>query len=158
MSQTHAFLAGVLRLTEEPPPLPSAMPLNRLTMRERAVLVLVVEGLTDREIAARLHVSVKTVEAHLRHMRIKFGLLRGERVRSWLLVNLAKRDNEFLAAIAIDGGATAAYRDAPKTWTPPYQRPPQPEVSDVVACPQCGGAIITTLGPGAGHQCLPGYY
>ena len=38
--------------------------LSRITGREREVLDLVVEGLSSREIGARLGVSTKTVEAH----------------------------------------------------------------------------------------------
>ncbi|MGC9320443.1 MAG: response regulator [Armatimonadota bacterium] len=41
-----------------------------LSEREREVLQLVTEGLTTREIAARLHVSVKTIETH-RHSIMK---------------------------------------------------------------------------------------
>ncbi len=39
-------------------------PLDRLTPRQREILQLVAEGKSTREIAAMLHVSVKTVETH----------------------------------------------------------------------------------------------
>ncbi len=45
-----------------------------LTDREREVLQLVAEGRTNREIAQRLHVTVKTVEAHRAHVTDKLGL------------------------------------------------------------------------------------
>ena len=38
--------------------------INRITGREREILDLVVEGLSSREIGARLGISIKTVEAH----------------------------------------------------------------------------------------------
>jgi DNA-binding NarL/FixJ family response regulator len=41
-----------------------ASPLDRLTPREREVLQLVAEGNTNRQIAHRLKISVKTVEKH----------------------------------------------------------------------------------------------
>lgn len=41
-----------------------AGPLDRLTPRQREILQLVAEGKSTREIAAMLHVSVKTVETH----------------------------------------------------------------------------------------------
>ncbi len=49
-----------------------ADPLDELTMREREVLALMAEGLTDRGIAERLYVAPKTVETHIRHI---FGKL-----------------------------------------------------------------------------------
>ncbi len=44
-----------------------------LTAREEEVLRLVADGLTDREIAARLGVSKRTAEAHVGHILRKLG-------------------------------------------------------------------------------------
>ncbi|MGH9490124.1 MAG: response regulator transcription factor, partial [Terriglobales bacterium] len=44
--------------------------LSTLTPREREILKLLAEGLSVKEIAARLDLSVKTIEAH------KFNLMR----------------------------------------------------------------------------------
>jgi DNA-binding CsgD family transcriptional regulator len=45
-----------------------------LTDAEREVADLVAEGLTNSDIAARLHLSVRTVEAHLSHAYVKLGV------------------------------------------------------------------------------------
>ena len=42
----------------------SDLPQDRLTLREREVLQLLVEGKATKEMAALLHISVKTVETH----------------------------------------------------------------------------------------------
>ncbi len=49
-------------------------PLDELTSREREVLALMAEGLTDRGIAQRLYVTPKTVETHTRHIFRKLSL------------------------------------------------------------------------------------
>lgn len=49
-------------------------PLDQLTVREREVLSLMAEGLTDRGIAERLFVTRNTVETHIRHIIGKLGL------------------------------------------------------------------------------------
>jgi len=51
-----------------------ASPLAELTPREREVLSLMAEGLTDRGIGQRLFLSPKTVETHIRHIFGKLGL------------------------------------------------------------------------------------
>jgi DNA-binding NarL/FixJ family response regulator len=51
-----------------------ADPLDELTAREREVLGLMAEGLTDRGIAQRLYVTPKTVETHTRHIFQKLNL------------------------------------------------------------------------------------
>jgi DNA-binding NarL/FixJ family response regulator len=48
--------------------------LAELTPREREVLGLVAEGLTDRGIGERLWLTTKTVETHVRHILAKLGL------------------------------------------------------------------------------------
>ena len=49
-------------------------PLEGLTARERQVLALMAEGLTDRGIAERLVLSHKTIEAHVRSILRKLDL------------------------------------------------------------------------------------
>ena len=51
--------------------------LAELTERERDVLALMAEGLSDRGIAQRLVVTTKTVETHVRHIFSKLDLPRG---------------------------------------------------------------------------------
>jgi DNA-binding NarL/FixJ family response regulator len=53
---------------------PIPPPLTTLTTREREVLKLVVQGLRNSEICERLHVSIKTVEAHLTSLYQKLGV------------------------------------------------------------------------------------
>lgn len=49
-------------------------PISQLTEREREVLGLVAEGMSNRAIAARLFVTERTVEAHITQIFQKLGL------------------------------------------------------------------------------------
>jgi DNA-binding NarL/FixJ family response regulator len=53
-------------------------PLGELTEREREVLELMAQGLTNAGIAKRLYVSERTVEAHVRHVLRKLGVPESE--------------------------------------------------------------------------------
>ncbi|MFE0514330.1 response regulator [Streptomyces sp. NPDC058964] len=62
------------RLSEpEPLPAPAEAP-DGLTARETEVLVLIAEGLSNQEIARRLHVSTATVKTHINNLFAKTGL------------------------------------------------------------------------------------
>lgn len=63
---------------------------GRLTWRERETVELVAQGLTNRAIARRMGVSVRTVEGHLSHVFAKLGIeSRTELVRRVLTGELA---------------------------------------------------------------------
>lgn len=55
-----------------------------LTRRERQVAELVAEGLTNREIAARLVISTRTVESHVEKILSKLGFSSRARVAAWI--------------------------------------------------------------------------
>ncbi|MFF5405683.1 response regulator [Streptomyces misionensis] len=65
------------RLSQSEPHAPVAVapaPPDGLTTRETEVLVLIAEGLSNQEIARRLHVSTATVKTHINNLFAKTGL------------------------------------------------------------------------------------
>jgi DNA-binding CsgD family transcriptional regulator/tetratricopeptide (TPR) repeat protein len=60
-----------------------ADPWAPLTAREFTVAGLVAAGLTNREIAARLVLSPKTVSAHVEHILAKLGMARRSQIAAW---------------------------------------------------------------------------
>lgn len=51
-----------------------SLPSDNLTVREREVLILIADGLTNAEIAERLGISVKTVDRHRENLMRKLNL------------------------------------------------------------------------------------
>ena len=54
-----------------------------LTRREKQVAVLAARGLTNRDIAARLCLSVRTVEAHVDRILTKLGFRTRTQLAAW---------------------------------------------------------------------------
>ena len=64
-------------------PLAADEELETLTPREREVLQLIARGYMYKEIAARLHLSVKTVEAHVSSVLRKLQLSTRHELTRW---------------------------------------------------------------------------
>lgn len=62
----------------------TAAPTVHLTRREQDIVGLAIQGLTDREIAQRLMVSVRTVEGHLYRTYVKLGVRSRDELESAL--------------------------------------------------------------------------
>ncbi len=71
-SVTRRLIARFTALPGPAGPPPRPAPLG-ITDREREVLVLVAEGLTNPEIARRLHITEGTTKTHLSHLLSKLG-------------------------------------------------------------------------------------
>lgn len=62
---------------------PAAQEPARLTVREREVAALVAEGLSNRDIAARLVISARTAETHVQHIMVKLGVVARAQIAAW---------------------------------------------------------------------------
>ena len=72
-----------LALANEPEDAWQTGPRRTLTRRETEVAVLAARGLTNRDIAARLFLSVRTVEAHVDHVLTKLGFHSRAQLAAW---------------------------------------------------------------------------
>lgn len=55
-------------------PQPEQLPSEELTVREREILKYLVQGLTNKEIAAATHLATDTIKTHLRNIYRKLGV------------------------------------------------------------------------------------
>lgn len=87
---TRAMIEGYLSKNRLPKTLDEPAQTDGLSEREIEVLLLVAQGFTNKEIAARLNIGVKTVETHKAHIAQKLGSksrvdwLRYVRQKGWL--------------------------------------------------------------------------
>ncbi|SDO58421.1 regulatory protein, luxR family [Microbacterium sp. ru370.1] len=65
--------AEIAAQSDTPTAAPPPAPREELTSREREVALLANDGLTNRQIAARLFLSIRTVESHVYQARLKLG-------------------------------------------------------------------------------------
>jgi non-specific serine/threonine protein kinase len=57
---------------------------EELTARERQIAVLVARGLSNKDVAERLVISKRTVDAHVNHIFAKLGLSSRVQLSIWL--------------------------------------------------------------------------
>jgi non-specific serine/threonine protein kinase len=72
-----------LILANEPDDAPPPGPRYALTRRETEVATLAGRGLTNREIATQLFLSVRTVEVHIDHVLTKLGFRTRTQLAAW---------------------------------------------------------------------------
>jgi non-specific serine/threonine protein kinase len=75
--------AVALVLANEPDDAPRPGPRPALTRRETQVAALAARGLTNRDIAAQLFLSVRTVEVHVDHILTKLGFRTRTQLAAW---------------------------------------------------------------------------
>ena len=63
-----------------------------ISEREQESAALVAEGLSNREIADRLHISVRTAENHVSHILVKLGLHSRAQLTRWVTLQAAQNE------------------------------------------------------------------
>lgn len=74
---------------------------STISRREREVAALVAEGLTNKEIGARLFISERTVDGHLEHVREKLGVNSRAQIAAWF-ANQSRADAPPEVAVATE--------------------------------------------------------
>ncbi|MFI2478668.1 protein kinase [Nocardia xishanensis] len=64
---------------------PTSGPTVELTKRERQVADLVAQGLTNRQIAAKLVISQRTAQGHVEHILTKLGFTSRAQIAAWIV-------------------------------------------------------------------------
>lgn len=67
----------------EPSPRPGG-----LTGREVQIVLAIARGLTNRQIAEKLEISERTVDAHVQNVRNKLGMERRAQIAAWASAHL----------------------------------------------------------------------
>lgn len=92
LADCDADLQSVLRRTKSAPAPPGGGERDTpLTAREYQIALQVGDGFTNREVAERLTLSIRTVDFHLRNVLHKLGFVSRRQLRGWVALQQAPR-------------------------------------------------------------------
>lgn len=74
MIYVHPSMMRLIMSTDRPTPPPAQRYTEPITVREKEILSLIARGYTNRQIAAMLHISTRTVETHRANLMEKLNL------------------------------------------------------------------------------------
>ncbi|RSM64755.1 hypothetical protein DMB66_19135 [Actinoplanes sp. ATCC 53533] len=92
LDEAAEFALGVTHHAGASPAHPYS-PADPLTRRERQVAELVAEGMTNKDIAARLVISKRTAESHVEHILAKLGFTTRVQIARWSSERSRSMDN-----------------------------------------------------------------
>ncbi|MDI9979420.1 protein kinase [Rhodococcus sp. IEGM 1307] len=81
--------ATAYALGEQPPDKASDSAAPALTRREQQVADLVAQGMTNREIAAKLVISQRTAQGHVEHILAKLGFTSRAQIAAWVVEQIS---------------------------------------------------------------------
>jgi non-specific serine/threonine protein kinase len=81
-----------LALRETPPATRRWHDDNPLTRRQQEVAQLVAQGLTDREVATRLTISIRTAESHVEQILARLGFRSRAQIAAWVVARGSASD------------------------------------------------------------------
>jgi pimeloyl-ACP methyl ester carboxylesterase/DNA-binding CsgD family transcriptional regulator len=85
IGDADAYAASIRRFLGLPAARRSALP--TLTTRQREVAALVAEGLTNRAIAERLHITERSAESHVERIRDRLGFRSRAQIAAWFVAS-----------------------------------------------------------------------
>jgi DNA-binding NarL/FixJ family response regulator len=91
---SDAMRERLLEHSQKEGPQGNEAPLEQLSNRELEVFRFIGQGFAPRHVAERLHLSVKTVETHRRHLKQKLGLESSAELRRYAVAWRVERGGE----------------------------------------------------------------
>ena len=83
--------AVAFALSSRPLRMVKSKPAGGVTVREQEIAVLVAAGMTNRQIAHKLSIAERTVDAHLEHIMNKLGFRSRAQIAAWVTAQTSAR-------------------------------------------------------------------
>jgi len=124
--------------------------MSTLTRREREVAELVAQGLTNREIGARLFISERTAESHVEQIRGKLGFHTRAQIAAWVAGNEISAGRSADNLLTTPGTSPSSRGQTVKVRSRPRLRTISVLATAMVAAIVAVAIVVWTLTPAAG--------